>query len=248
VTVYEPRDQRQHPVLIVLDGTSDLGEVPASRGGQARPEFDPWIQYLVNELGWAVLEPDLRGSTGYGKTFRSLDAGSLREDSVKDIGALLVWLGAQSEFDAKHVVVFGSGHGGYLALAALINFGDRLSGGVDVGGITDLVDYLGRAPADLQLQDRLNFGDERDPDNRGFLRRISPLNGADRISKPLLVAHGRNDPLVPADQSQQLVNRLRARGVRTWYVLAENEGDRLRRKSDRDAFLLTLAQFLNSVR
>jgi dipeptidyl aminopeptidase/acylaminoacyl peptidase len=221
VAVYAPRDPRPHPVVIALGGG------PAR---QFRPVFDPWIQYLVNELGYAVVEPTLRGSAGYGKTFRSLDGGNLREDAVKDIGALLVWLGSQSDLDARSVVVAGSGHGGYLALAALINYGDRLRGGVDFGGMTDFV------------------GDERDPEARAFLRRISPLTGAERISKPLLVVHGRNDPFVPLDQSQQLVNRLRSRGLAVWYLTAEDEGAEFRQKSDRDAFLRIFAQFLTTVR
>jgi dipeptidyl aminopeptidase/acylaminoacyl peptidase len=235
VSVYEPSERRPHPVLIVLGG---------GPGRQVRPAFDPWVQYLVNEMGFAVLEPDLRGAAGFGRSFRALDGGNLREDAVKDIGALLVWLGAQGDLDAKRVVVSGTGEGGYLALAALVNFGDRLRGAVEAGGMVDLPDYVGGAPR-LQAWRRAEFGDERDPDTRAFLRRISPLSGADRISRPVLVVHGRNDDLVPVAGAQQLVNRLRARGVETWFLSAEDEGAEFMRKSSRDAYLRTFAQFLD---
>ena len=134
----------------------------------------------------------------------------LREDAVKDVGALLVWLGLQSGFDAKHVVVSGAGYGGYLALAALVNYSDRLRGGVDLAGITDFISFLSNTAPYRQNQRRAEYGDERDPDMRAFLRRISPLTNADRITRPLLVVHGKNDPRVPIGEAEQIVNRLRA--------------------------------------
>jgi dipeptidyl aminopeptidase/acylaminoacyl peptidase len=238
-TVYEPRDQRPHPVLIVLG---------ARPGGQFRPDFDPWIQYVVNELGFAVVAPDVRGCSGYGKTFRSLDSGLLRGDAVKDVGALLVWLGSQAEFDAAHVVISGSGYGGYLSLAALINYGDRLRGGIDFGGMVDFVDLLSGAEPRLKTRLRAEYGDERDADTRAFLRRISPFTGADRITKPVLVVQGRGDPLVPPGQSQQLVNRLRARGAEVWYLLADGKGGPFTGHADEVAYRRIFAQFLNAVR
>ena len=128
-------------MLIILHGGPE---------SQFRPSFDPLIQYVVNELGFAVLAPNVRGSSGYGKTYMSLDNGELREDAVKDIGALLVWIGLQSTLDAKHVVISGVCYGGYLALAALVNYSDRLRGGVDLSGITDFISFLeqyGAVPA-----------------------------------------------------------------------------------------------------
>ncbi len=114
VYVYQPATPGQHPVLILLHGGPEA---------QFRPGFDPWLQYVVNELGYAVLAPNVRGSSGYGKSYLALDNGVLREDAVKDVGALLVWLGLQNDFDPKHVVVSGSSYGGYLALATLVDFG-----------------------------------------------------------------------------------------------------------------------------
>ena len=238
VYIYEPSTPGPHPVLIVLHGG------PKS---QFRPAFDPWLQYVVNELGYAVVAPNVRGSSGYGKTYLALDKGELREDAVKDVGALLVWLSLQTAFDSKHVVVSGESYGGYLTLAALVNFGERLRGGVDLAGIPDFVSYLTNTAPYAQQQRRAEYGDERDPDMRAFLRRISPLTNAERITRPLLIVHGRNDPQVPLNEVEQMVYRLRNKGGEVWYLQAGDEGHRLRKKADRDAYYRTFAQFLASL-
>ena len=238
VYVYEPAGPGPHPVLIMLHGGPE---------SQFRPSFDPWIEYVVNELGFAVVAPNARGSSGYGKSYLALDNGMLRDDTVKDLGALIVWLGSQGAFDAKHVVVAGGSYGGYLALAALVNYSDRLIGGVDLAGITDFISYLTDTARYRQNQRRAEFGDERDPDMRAYLRRISPLTNADRISRPLLVVHGKNDPRVPVSQAEQIVNRLRSRGGEVWYLEAKDEGHDFRKKQNRDAFYQTFAQFLKAL-
>jgi dipeptidyl aminopeptidase/acylaminoacyl peptidase len=115
--IYEPASPGVHPVLIILHDGPDA---------RFRPSFDPWIQYVVNELGFAVLAPNVRGSAGYGKSFGALARGEQREDAIKDVGALLVWLALDSHFDKTHVIVSGTGYGGYMALAALVNYGERL--------------------------------------------------------------------------------------------------------------------------
>jgi dipeptidyl aminopeptidase/acylaminoacyl peptidase len=239
VFVYEPVGAAPHPVLVLLHGGPDA---------QFRPAFDPWIQFVVNELGYAVVAPNLRGSSGYGKSYLALDNGALRDDVVKDLGALVVWIGLQSGFDARHVVVSGVSYGGFLALSALINYGDRLSGGIDVGGMSDLVAFLTAAEPSRQSERRAEYGDERDPDQRAFLRRISPLPGADRISKPLLVVHGQRDTAVPISQSEQLVNRLRSRGAPVGFLQSKDEGSAFERKEGRDAYYQAVAQFLKSLR
>src|SRR6202041_3567931 len=195
VYIYEPSTPGPHPVLIVLHGGPKA---------QFRPGFDPWLQYVVNELGYAVVAPNVRGSSGYGKTYLALDDGVLREDAVKDVGALLVWLGLQPAFDAKHVVVSGGSYGGYLSLATLVNYSDRLRGGIDVSGIADFVSFLTNTAPYRQNQRRAEYGDERDLEMRSFLRRISPLTNADRITRPLLVVHGKNDPRVPLSEAEQI--------------------------------------------
>lgn len=232
--VYQPTSSGPHAVLLLLhDGAA----------ARYRPAFDPWIQYVVNELGFAVVAPNVRGSAGYGKTYGSLDNGMLRDDAVKDIGALLVWLGLQPEFDAKHVVVAG----GYLALATLVNYSDRLSGGVDFAGIGDFISYLSNTAPDQQSQRRAEYGDERNPDMRVYLRRISPLTNADRISRPVLVVQGRNDLTVPASEADQMVNRLRSRGSEVWYLQVRDEGHTFRKQGNRDAYYAAFAQFLMKV-
>jgi dipeptidyl aminopeptidase/acylaminoacyl peptidase len=237
--VYEPASGGPHPVLISLHGGPE---------SQFRPGFDPWIQYVVNELGFAVIAPNVRGSSGYGRTYMALDNGVLREDAVKDVGAMLVWIALQKGFDGKHVVVAGGSYGGYLSLATLVNYSDRLRGGVDVSGIADFVSFLTNTAPYRQDQRRAEYGDERDLEMRSFLRRISPLTNADRITRPLLVVHGKNDPRVPLSEAEQIVNKLRARGGEVWYLLAADEGHGYRKKQNRDAYYETFAQFLMMLR
>jgi dipeptidyl aminopeptidase/acylaminoacyl peptidase len=239
VYIYEPSTPGPHPVLIVLHGGPE---------SQFRPGFDPWLQYVVNELGFAVVAPNVRGSSGYGKTYLALDNGVLREDAVKDVGALLVWLSLQTAFDSKHVVVSGESYGGYLSLATLVNFGERLRGGVDLAGIPDFVSYLTNTAPYAQDRRRAEYGDERDPDMRAFLRRISPLTNAERITRPLLIVHGKNDPRVPLNEAEQIVYRLRNKGDEVWYLQAADEGHSLRQKPDLDAYYRTFAQFLMSAK
>jgi dipeptidyl aminopeptidase/acylaminoacyl peptidase len=239
VYVYEPTTSGQHPVLISLHGGPE---------SQFRPGFDPWIQYVVNELGFAVVAPNVRGSSGYGKNYLTLDNGMLREDAVKDVGALLVWIGLQGSLDPKRVVVSGGSYGGYLSLATLVNYSDRLRGGVDVSGFGDFVSFLTNTAPYRQNQRRAEYGDERDLEMRSFLRRISPLTNAERITRPLLVVQGKNDPRVPLSEAEQMVNKLRAKGREVWYLLAADEGHGYRKKQNRDAYYATFAQFLMALR
>jgi dipeptidyl aminopeptidase/acylaminoacyl peptidase len=237
--LYEPAAPGPHPVLISLHGGPE---------SQFRPGFDAWIEYVVDELGFAVIAPNVRGSSGYGKSYTALDDGPLREDAVKDIGAMLVWIAMQKSLDAEHVVVAGGSYGGYLALASLVNYGDRLRGGVDVSGIADFVNFLSNTAPYRQDQQRAEYGDERNLEMRSFLRRISPLTSTDRIGRPLLVVHGKNDPRVPLSEAEQMVNKLRARGTEVWYLLAADEGHGYRKKHNREAYYETFAQFLMTLR
>ena len=234
--MYKPRGTPgPHPVLIDIHGGPE---------SQATPGWNTFTQFLVREMGFVVITPNVRGSSGYGKTYLALDNGEDREDSVKDIGALLVWIGAQRDMDAKKVFVSGGSYGGYLSLAAMVNFGDRLRGGIDVVGISNFVTFLESTSAYRRALRRPEYGDERLPKMRAFLQRISPLTNAARISKPLLVVQGLNDPRVPASESQQMVAKIRGRGGEVWYLAAKDEGHGFKKKPNRDFYQKTIVTFL----
>jgi dipeptidyl aminopeptidase/acylaminoacyl peptidase len=233
--LYQPRTAGPHPVLINIHGGPEL---------QYRPDFDAFTQFLVNELGYVVIAPNVRGSSGYGKSFLALDNGALREDAVKDIGSLLVWIGLQKDLNRDRVVVMGGSYGGYMALASLAAYNDRLRGGIDVVGITNFVSFLAGTSAYRRDLRRAEYGDERDPKMRGFLSRISPLTNAASIRRPLFIVQGLNDPRVPPAESQQLVARIRAGGGEVWYLAAKDEGHGFHKKSNRDFYMQTAAMFL----
>jgi dipeptidyl aminopeptidase/acylaminoacyl peptidase len=233
--VYKPATPGPHPVLIDIHGGPE---------SQYRPKWDAFTQYLVNELGYVVVAPNVRGSSGYGRGFLKLDDGMLREDAVRDIGSLLVWIGLQSDMDRHHITVMGGSYGGYLALASLVNYGDRLIGGIDVVGISSFVSFLQHTSAWRRDLRRAEYGDERNPEMRSFLQGISPLSNSAAIKRPLLIVQGLNDPRVPASESEQMMARLRGAGGEVWYLAAKDEGHGFRRKDNRDAYLITVAQFL----
>ena len=236
---YRPRSPGPHPVLIDLHGGPE---------SQYRPGWSAFTQYLVNELGYMVIAPNVRGSSGYGRSYLALDDGKLREDAVRDIGSLLVWIDLQKDLDRGNVVVMGGSYGGYLALASLVHYSDRLAGGVDVVGISNFVTFLEKTSAYRRQQRRAEYGDERDPAMRAFLQRISPLGNAASIRKPLLIVQGLNDPRVPASESEQMLWRIRSGGGEAWYLAAKDEGHGFRKKGNRDAYLQTLVNFLAHLR
>ena len=233
--LYLPPGPGPHPVIVNIHGGPE---------GQARPGFSPSTQFYVRELGAAVVYPNVRGSDGYGKTYLRLDNGRKREDSVRDIGALLDWIAEQPNLDAERVAVMGGSYGGYMVLASLVYFGDRLRAGVERVGISNFVTFLTNTQPYRQALRRVEYGDERDPEMREFLQSISPLSRADEIDTPLLISQGLNDPRVPASESEQLVALLREQDVPVWYVLALNEGHGFRKKNNRDYLAAVTAMFL----
>ena len=225
---YKPHNvdaKRPAPVIISIHGGPE---------GQSRPEFSALAQMYTQELGAAVIYPNVRGSSGYGKTFLQLDNGKLREDSVKDIGALLDWIAKQPELDAKRVAVVGGSYGGYMVLASLTHYGDRIRAGIDHVGIANWISFLEKTSPYRQDLRRAEYGDERDPEMRKFLQEISPLARADRITSALLVAHGTNDPRVPFGEAQQIADKVRSLGRPVWTVYADNEGHGFAKKANRD--------------
>lgn len=233
--VYAPKTPGPHPVLINIHGGPE---------SQYRPGFEPFMQFLVNELGYAVIAPNVRGSSGYGKSFLKLDDGKLREDAVKDIGSLLVWIGLQANLDRDRVVVMGGSYGGYMSLASMAAYNDRLRAGIDIVGISNFVTFLENTSKYRQDLRRAEYGDERKVDMRLFLARISPVNKATAIRRPLLVVQGLNDPRVPASESEQIVGRVRANGGEVWYLAAKDEGHGFKKKANRDAYQEAVAMFL----
>jgi len=236
--IQRPAKPGRHPVVIDIHGGPE---------GQSRPGYSPFLQYLTAELGYAVIQPNVRGSMGYGRNYTMLDNGRLREDSVRDIGSLLVWIAAQPDLDADRVVVMGGSYGGYMVLASLIAYGDRLQGGIDVVGISNFVTFLTNTAGYRRDLRRAEYGDERDPAMRALLRRISPLERASAIRRPLLVVQGLNDPRVPASESEQLVKKVREQAGEVWYLAAKDEGHGFRKKNNRDFYLKTAATFLERI-
>jgi len=233
--LYKPpaRFAGRRPVIINIHGGPE---------SQSRPGFLGRNNYLIDQLGAAILYPNVRGSTGFGKSFAKLDNGRLREDSVKDIGALLDWIRTRPDLDASRVMVTGGSYGGYMTLAAATRFDDRIRCSLSVVGISNFVTFLENTEDYRRDLRRVEYGDERDPAMREFLLGISPMNHAQEISKPLFIVQGRNDPRVPYTESEQMVATVRAKGGPVWYLLADDEGHGFAKKPNQDfQFYATIA-------
>ncbi len=228
----------RRPVIIDIHGGPEA---------QARLGFMGRDNYYLNEMGIAIIQPNVRGSSGFGKTFLTLDNGRLREDSVKDIGALLDWIKTQPNLDASRVLVMGGSYGGYMALAVSTHYADRIAGAINIVGISDFVTFLESTESYRRDLRRVEYGDERDPAMRAFLKQISPLTNAGKISKPLFVVQGKNDPRVPYTEAEQIVAKARANGTPVWYLRADNEGHGFRRKENADYFFFSAVKFTEKV-
>ena len=225
----------RRPVIVTIHGGPEA---------QARPGFLGRWNYFVDVLGVAIIAPNVRGSTGYGKTFVALDNGMKREDSVKDIGALFDWIARQPDLDADRVLVEGGSYGGYMVLGVATLFPDRIAGAIDIVGIANFVSFLENTESYRRDLRRVEYGDERNPAMREFLTRISPSNNADRIRAPLFVVQGRNDPRVPYTEAEQIVAAARRNGVPVWYLLADNEGHGFARKANADFLFYAMIAFI----
>jgi dipeptidyl aminopeptidase/acylaminoacyl peptidase len=233
---YEPgKFKPPYPVLIDCHGG------PAA---QEKPYFSCLFQFYLNEMGIAVIAPNVRGSAGYGREFMMLDDGYSREDAVKDIGALLDWIQKQPTLDAQRVAIKGGSYGGYMTLASMVQYGNRLACGIDEWGISNFVTFLENTGEYRQDVRRTEYGDERDAAMRGFLDRISPLTNARKITKPMFIVQGLQDPRVPVSEAEQIVRAVRKNGVDVWYLLAEDEGHGFGKKSNRNVYQQVLILFL----
>ena len=213
------------PVIVDIHGGPE---------SQTRPQWNPGAQYFADMLGATVILPNVRGSQGYGTRYVDLDNAERREDSVRDIGALLDWIARQRGLDASRVAVYGQSYGGYMSLAAMMHYSDRLVGGVERYGISNWTSFLRNTEAYRRDNRRAEYGDERRPEMLEVFERISPLNNVGRIRRPMLVMQGANDPRVPQSESDQIVRELRANGIEAWYVLFADEGHGFLKKSNND--------------
>lgn len=225
----------KRPVVISIHGGPE---------GQARPTYLGRGNYFVNELGVAILQPNVRGSTGFGKTFVALDNGFKREDSYRDIGALLDWIATQPDLDASRVMVTGGSYGGHMAWAVSSYYGDRIRASLPVVGMSNLVTFLERTESYRRDLRRVEYGDERDPQMRAFLERIAPVNNTAKIRHPVFVVQGLNDPRVPYTEAEQMVRTIRGNGAPVWYLLAKNEGHGFSKKPNADYLFYATVQFI----
>jgi dipeptidyl aminopeptidase/acylaminoacyl peptidase len=227
----------KRPVLIDIHGGPE---------GQARPGFQGRGNYLLNELGVAIIEPNVRGSTGYGKSFVKLDNGFKREDTVKDIGALLDWIARQPDLDSSRIMVTGGSYGGYMTLMVATTYDERICCSLDVVGISNLATFLTHTESYRRDLRRVEYGDERDREMRAFMDRTAPLNNAAKITKPLFVVQGANDPRVPRSEAEQMVAIVKRNGGPVWYLLAKDEGHGFRKKANADFQFYATVQFIRT--
>jgi dipeptidyl aminopeptidase/acylaminoacyl peptidase len=225
----------KRPVIINIHGGPEA---------QYRPGFLGRNNYFINELGCAILFPNVRGSEGYGKTFLKLDNGLKREDSYKDISALLDWIPSRPELDAGRVMVTGGSYGGFMTLAVATNYADRIRCALDVVGISHLATFLKNTESYRRDLRRVEYGDERDPEMAEFMERTAPLNNAHKITKPLFVVQGANDPRVPKSEAEQIVATLKKQGTPVWFLMAKDEGHGFAKKKNADFQFYATVQFI----
>jgi dipeptidyl aminopeptidase/acylaminoacyl peptidase len=235
--LYRPpaRFSGPRPVVINIHGGPE---------SQYRPGFLGRSNYYLNELGAAIVFPNVRGSTGYGKTFLKLDNGLLREDSVKDVGALLDWIGTRPDLDAARVMVTGGSYGGYMTLAVATRYADRIRCALDVVGVSNFITFMERTEAYRRELRRVEYGDERDPKMREFFTRIAAVNNVDKITKPLFIVAGQNDPRVPVNEGEQMVAAMKKNGRPVWWLMARDEGHGFAKRKNQDFQLYATVAFM----
>ncbi len=227
----------KRPVVINIHGGPE---------GQATPGFLGRNNYYTDEMGLTVIYPNVRGSSGYGKSFLKLDNGRLREDSVRDIGTLLDWIAAQPDMDASRVAVVGGSYGGYMTLAVSTMYPERIAASIDIVGISNFATFLERTESYRRDLRRVEYGDERDPEMRKWMDAMAPANNAAKIRKPLFVVQGKNDPRVPWQEADQIVATVKKNGTPVWYMTANDEGHGFGKKANADYLFYAGVDFLNT--
>jgi dipeptidyl aminopeptidase/acylaminoacyl peptidase len=235
--LYHPpaRLSGKRPVIVNIHGGPEA---------QFRPGFLGRNNYFLNELGIAILFPNVRGSSGYGKTFLTLDNGFKREDSYKDIGALLDWIKTRTDLDGDRIMVTGGSYGGHMTLAVATYSPDKIRCALDVVGISNLVTFLEHTEVYRRDLRRVEYGDERDPKMREFMERTAPLNNIQKITHPLFIIAGKNDPRVPVGEGEQMVAALKQKGVPVWWLMAKDEGHGFAKKKNADFQFYATVRFV----
>ena len=206
----------RRPVIVNIHG--------GPNDARERPRFQGRSAYFLNELGIAIIYPNVRGSFGFGRSFEKLDDGRAREDAVKDIGALFDWIGARRDLDPARVMVTGPSYGGYMTYAVAARYPDRIRCAFAGAAISDFVTYLEKTEPGRQQDRRAEYGDERDAAMREFLASISPVTLASRIKAPLMIAHGRQDARVPVAQAETMFQAVKSGGTPAWLVIYDDAG------------------------
>ncbi|MDN5422331.1 MAG: prolyl oligopeptidase family serine peptidase [Chryseobacterium sp.] len=225
----------KRPVIINIHGGPE-GQSMASSIGSSN--------YFTNEMGVAMIYPNVRGSSGFGKTFIAADNWDLRMNSVKDIGALLDWIAKQPELDKDRIMIMGGSYGGFMTLSTAYEYADKIRCSVDIVGISDFNTFLKNTEEYRRDLRRVEYGDERIPKMAEFFTKIAPLNNIDKIKKPMFIIQGTNDPRVPVTEAVQMRDKLKAQGKTVWYLEAKNEGHGFRKKENVDFQRLAVIRFM----
>lgn len=235
--LYKPSSKftGKRPVIINIHGGPE---------GQSRPNFLGRSNYLLNEMGIAMIFPNVRGSSGYGKNFLDMDNGFKREESVKDIGALLDWIAQQPDLDKDRIMIMGGSYGGYMTLAAAYNYSDKIRCSIDIVGISNFNTFMKNTEAYRRDLRRVEYGDERDPKMSAFFEEIAPLNHTDKIKKPMFIVQGGNDPRVPASEAIQMKDKIKQNAGICWFLMAKDEGHGFRKKNNIDYQFYASIEFI----
>ena len=230
-----PKFKGKRPVIIMIHGGPE---------GQTMASFLGTNNFYTNEMGVSVVYPNVRGSSGFGKTYLAKDNGFLREDSVKDIGALLDWIAKQPDLDKDKIMIMGRSYGGYMTLATAFHYSDKIRCSVDIVGISNFNTFLKNTEEYRRDLRRAEYGDERDPKMAEFFDKMAPLNNTDKIKKPMFIIQGTNDPRVPVTEARQMRDKLKAQGNTVWYMEAKDEGHLFKKKANIDYQNLAVIRFM----
>ncbi len=247
---YESFDGREIPGYLSVPPTKPAGEgfpvVVDIHGGpesQRRPSFSSIKQYFLAH-GYAVFEPNVRGSTGYGRSYAALDDVEKRPDAVADLEASAAWLADRPEIDGDRLIAKGGSYGGFMVLAALTEYPDRWAAGIDIVGIANFVTFLENTGSWRRELREAEYGSLEE--DREFLESISPIRSADRIEAPLFVLHGANDPRVPVSEAEQIAEEAAEAGMPVRTLIFEDEGHGLSKRDNRIEAYSAIVEFLDT--